>query len=85
MEILIFSQYFWPENFHINDLARNLKKLGNDVTVLTGKPNYPDGKVKEGYRVFGFQKENWNDIKIYRLPIFPRGNSNSLYLILNYF
>jgi glycosyltransferase involved in cell wall biosynthesis len=85
MEILIFSQYFWPENFHINDLARNLKKFGNDVTVLTGKPNYPDGKVKEGYRVFGFQKENWNDIKIYRVPILMRGNSNSLNLILNYF
>ena len=41
MNILIVSQYYWPENFRINELSKELVKLGNNVTVLTGLPNYP--------------------------------------------
>ena len=44
MRILIVTQYFWPENFRINDLAVGLKEKGHTVTVLTGIPNYPEGK-----------------------------------------
>ena len=43
MKILIISQYFYPENFRINDLALELKERGHEITVLTGKPNYPQG------------------------------------------
>lgn len=45
MRILVVSQYFWPENFRINDLVRELVQRGHEVTVLTGVPNYPDGKI----------------------------------------
>ena len=45
MKILIVSQYFWPENFRINDLASELHLLGHDITVLTGYPNYPEGNI----------------------------------------
>ena len=38
MRILILSQYFWPENFRINEIAMELINLGNKVTVITGKP-----------------------------------------------
>lgn len=48
MKILIWSQYFWPETFRINDIAAYLTRLGHEVTVLTGKPNYPEGDY---YRV----------------------------------
>ncbi len=41
MRILIVTQYFWPENFRINDLAAGLVELSHRVTVLTGKPDYP--------------------------------------------
>jgi len=41
MKVLIVSQYFWPENFRINDLAEELVERGHQVTVLTGIPNYP--------------------------------------------
>ena len=51
MKILIVSQYFWPENFRINDLALELFKRGHEVTVLTGVPNYPDGKIYQNYKV----------------------------------
>lgn len=84
MRILVISQYFYPENFKINDLCIGLKEKGHEVTVLTGIPNYPKGVFFEG---FGFWKNNdsyWNDIKIYRSKLFPRGN-NSIRLMLNYF
>lgn len=55
MKILIVTQYFYPENFKSNDLAFELKKRGHDVTVLTGIPNYPEGKIYEGY---GYFKKN---------------------------
>jgi len=55
MKVLIWTQYFWPENFHINAVARSLHEQGIEVTVLTGKPNYPEGKIFEGYKATGIQ------------------------------
>jgi len=52
MKVLIITQYFWPESFRINDLAKGLAAKGHQVTVLTGKPNYPDGKFFPGYGFF---------------------------------
>lgn len=83
MRILVVSQYFWPENFKINDICLGLKERGHEVTVLTGIPNYPKGKFLEGY---GFWKKNdgyWNGIKIYRSKLLPRG-SGGISLMLNY-
>jgi len=45
LRILIVSQYYWPEEFLINDIAPALAARGNEITVLTGKPNYPEGKI----------------------------------------
>ena len=83
MKILIISQYFWPESFLINSIVLDLKSQNINVEVLTGKPNYPGGKILSGYKKY--QKEvNWHyGVKIYRVPIFPRGKS-SLTLLLNY-
>ena len=50
MRLLIVSQYFWPENFRINEIAQDLAARGHDVTVLTGKPNYPSGEIFADYR-----------------------------------
>ena len=49
MNILIISQYFWPENFRINEISQELSKLGNKVSVLTGMPNYPEGFFYEDF------------------------------------
>lgn len=84
MKILIVSQYFWPENFKINDLAVGFKKKGNNVEVLTGKPNYPSGKFFKGYSFFGKSNEFYNDILINRVPVIPRRNGNNFNLTLNY-
>ena len=85
MRILIVSQYFWPENFKINDLASELNKRGNNVTVLTGFPNYPDGKYFKGYSFFkGPYKENRDGVKIIRVPLYPRKKGTGINLLINY-
>jgi len=85
MRILIVSQYFWPENFKINDLVLGLKERGHDITVLTGKPNYPKGAFPEGYSFWKKGDETWNGIKIIRANLLPRGKSGAIRLILNFF
>lgn len=84
MNILLVSQYFWPETFRINDLADSLVKRGNNVTVLTGKPNYPEGKIYKGYSFWGCTKETHNRIEVIRVPLLPRGNGSGIRLALNY-
>lgn len=85
MKLLIFSQYFWPETFIINDVAKKLKQLGHEVVVATGKPNYPDGNIFDGYRAYNCQTEEYHEgIKVFRVPVFPRGKGGTLRLILNY-
>lgn len=84
MKILIVTQYFWPENFKINDLALSLKERGNDVTVLTGQPNYPDGKLYPGYNWFNKKVEYYCGIKIVRAPLITRGNCSGVRLFLNF-
>ncbi len=84
MRILVISQYFFPENFRINDVCLGLKDLGHEVVVLTGKPNYPNGKFFNGYTFFNNKIENYKGIKIYRSPLFPRGNGSGYRLFINY-
>lgn len=84
LKLLAVSQYFWPENFRINEVVRSLKTRGVDVTLLTGKPNYPDGKVFRGYQAWGCQEEVWNDILVRRVPLVPRGKNSAWGLAANY-
>src|SRR5258705_7034344 len=84
MKVLIVSQYFWPENFRINDLAQVLAERGHEITVLTGKPNYPGGTFFAGYGAFGRTEENYNGIRVLRVPLVPRGTGSGLRLALNY-
>jgi colanic acid biosynthesis glycosyl transferase WcaI len=84
MNILIVSQYFWPESFRINDLAEGLKEQGHSLTVLTGIPNYPEGRFFSGYGFFTHRREQWHGINIIRVPLIPRGGGGGLRLALNY-
>ncbi|MHA8098005.1 glycosyltransferase family 4 protein [Aquirufa aurantiipilula] len=85
MKILVISQYFWPENFRINDVCLGLKERGHEVTVLTGKPNYPHGEYFKGYSWNTKSEEIWEGIPIYRSNLFLRSHGGGLRLFLNYF
>lgn len=81
--ILVVSQYFYPESFRINDLCIELVKRGYRLTVITGIPNYPEGKFYKGYGWIKKRKEVWNGVEIIRLPLISRGKGK-IRLILNY-
>jgi glycosyltransferase involved in cell wall biosynthesis len=81
--ILVISQYFYPEPFRINDICCELVKRGHRVTVVTGIPNYPEGKPYPGYGWLRRRHETWNGIEIIRLPLIPRGSS-AIGLVANY-
>lgn len=82
--ILVISQYFYPEQFRINDMCIEWVKRGYKVTVLTGYPNYPQGKYYDGYGLFKRTKQHWKGIDIIRIPLTARGQG-SVKLALNYF
>ena len=84
MRILIVTQYFWPENFKINDIALGLKGKGHEVEIITGKPNYPSGHFNAGYTFWNKRYELWNGIRINRSAVIPRGKGKGMQLLLNY-
>lgn len=83
MKILVVSQYFWPENFRVNDLVKEWTARGHEVTVLTGKPNYPDGKVFTAFEREPEQFTDYEGARVLRVPMLAR-SQGSMRLMLNY-
>ena len=81
MRILLVSQYYYPERFSVTDIAETLVKLGNDVTVLTGRPNYGYQKILEEYKHLKY--EEINGAKVHRVSVKPRKFSR-ISIIRNY-
>jgi glycosyltransferase involved in cell wall biosynthesis len=84
MKVLIVSQHFWPESFRISEVAQSLRVAGCEVSVLTGQPNYPEGKVFKGYRAWATARESYAECTVHRVPLIPRGQGGALRLVLNY-
>jgi hypothetical protein len=79
MNVLILSQYFWPENFRINELVNELDKSKKiNIEVLTAKPSYPSKNEYENKKLTNFGK-----IKVHRLSVFLR-NGSKISIIFNY-
>lgn len=83
MRLLVVSQYFWPENFRINDLVAELVRRGHQVTVLTGEPNYPQGEIFPEYTSDKAAFAAFEGAEVIRVPLRPRHKGN-LNLALNY-
>lgn len=81
--ILVVSQYYKPEPFRIDDICAELVKRGYQVTVLTGIPNYPEGKFYPGYSWTRRRRETIDGVNVIRIPLIPRGKS-FVGLALNY-
>lgn len=84
MKLLVICQYYYPEPFRISDICEALVEKGHQVTVLTGLPNYPEGKIFDHYRFGKNRKEMINGVNIIRSFEIGRGN-NKVSLFLNYF
>ncbi len=85
MRILLLTQWFNPELcFKGVPFAQELVKLGHEVQVLTGFPNYPGGRVYPGYKIKLFQHEILDGIPVFRVPLYPSHDSKVLKRIANY-
>jgi len=84
VRLLVVSQYFWPENFRVNDLVADMVDRGHQVTVLTGQPNYPSGRFFPGYSWHRPRTETYQGATIVRVPLVSRGSAGAIRLALNY-
>lgn len=84
MKILVVTQYYWPENSRVTDIVESLQEAGNEITVLTGLPNYPEGYIYDGYKKGKNRKEVHNGIKIIRAKLIERRH-DSFHRLLNYY
>ena len=85
MRILLLTQWFDPEpTFKGLAFARELQRQGHQVQVLTGFPNYPGGKIYQGYRLKLFQRDHIDGISILRVALYPSHDGAALKRIFNY-
>ena len=85
MKILLLTQWFDPEpTFKGLLFAQALRDKGHEVEVLTGFPNYPGGKVYDGYKINGYQKEVMDGITLHRAPLYPSHDGSAVKRIFNY-
>jgi glycosyltransferase involved in cell wall biosynthesis len=85
MRILFITQWFQPEQmFKGLPFARELLKLGHEVEVLTGFPNYPEGKIYKGYKIRFLQRETIDGVSVIRVPLYPSHDRSGLRRFLNY-
>lgn len=83
MRLLVVTQYFWPENFRVNDLVEELVGRGHQVTVLTGHPNYPAGEFFPEFVAAPDKFSRYAGAEIVRVPHSARGSGGAR-LMLNY-
>ena len=78
MRVLIVTQYYWPEDFaagvYIPELAERLSAFGHEVTVITGPPSYPTGRITAGYNR-PFKTEERRGVRIVRIWFPPSARS----------
>ena len=86
MRILFIAQNFQPEpNFFFGlPFAKELQRRGHQVQVVTGFPNYPSGKIYDGYSIKPVQKEIMEGVPVYRFPLYPSHDRSSIKRILCY-
>lgn len=87
MRVGILSQWYAPEpggGSIPTVLARGLRDLGHEVTVLTAVPNYPLGRLYDGYAMRPHQMEEHDGIAVHRLPLYPSHDSSVVRRVATY-
>ncbi len=85
MKILIISQYYPPESAFVPaTIARTLAAQGHQVKVLTGYPNYPEGRLYDGHTQRWRTRENDGPIDVLRVPLWIDHSQSAVRRTLNY-
>ena len=88
MKIVVLTQNFPPEvgatAARLQRMTRSLAERGHQVTVITAMPNYPTGRVFDGYRGKVRSVEEADGVRVVRTWSFPSKSSNSLLRLISY-
>jgi colanic acid biosynthesis glycosyl transferase WcaI len=83
--LIMLTQWFDPEpTMKGLKFARRMSELGFDVEVVTGFPNYPGGKVYDGYKIRPIHRERHGSVSVTRLALYPSHDGSKIGRILNY-
>lgn len=87
MKILYFSQFYTPESiapsFRATENSKIWASMGHNVTVFTGYPNYPIGKIFDGYTPKLISEEKINDVNVIRSKLVAKPNTNMMRRLQN--
>lgn len=83
MRVLVVDQFYYPEEFQVNDICEQLVKDGHEVTVLTGLPNYPSGIIPKEYRYGKKRNEIVHGVHVIRCFEIAR-KKGPIWMSLNY-
>lgn len=86
MRVLLLSQWFDPEPGATKGLplAKWLQGRGHEVNVLTGFPNYPGGKIYDGYKIKPWQRQVMDGVPVLRVPLYPSHDTSAKGRIANF-
>jgi len=89
MKISVISIFFPPEKgapaFRIFNMSKMLQEKGADIELITALPNYPTGKIFEGYRGKVFAKETIEGIPARRYWVYPSNSNSKVIRVLSMF
>ncbi|MDQ3980913.1 MAG: glycosyltransferase, partial [Actinomycetota bacterium] len=86
MNILLLTQLFQPEPAHLKGLAfaKELVRRGHHVEVLTGFPNYPVGRLYDGYTMQPWCREDLEGVRVTRVAMIPSHDDRALHRVATY-
>lgn len=86
MRLVIVSFFYQPEpnDIKIHLLAKELVARGHTVTTITTFPNYPSGRIYEGYKQRLWRKEIKDGVRIFRVPLYPNHTRSGIKRALSY-
>lgn len=87
MRITVITQYYKPEmgapQNRLFEMCRGLKKNGADVSIITGMPNYPTGKIFPDYKGKFSMTEVLDDMEIKRYWLYASNSKKPIPRIWN--
>ena len=85
LRILLLAIYTEPEPIpKTSELARELKRRGHDVHVITAFPHYPSGHLYPGYRLSPWMRELRDGVPVLRTYIYPYHGTSTGRRMVNY-
>lgn len=87
LKILLFTHFYSPESiaaaFRAADHSKFWRECGNKVTVFTGYPNYPIGRIYDGYVPKLLSEEKLDGIHIFRSKLYSAPNTSIINRLKN--